>query len=82
LVFDPAGGDPVTTSGTILGSDMSLFPVPSAPPHSLVMRIGTSTIFVGHGGDFTATESGTLEFRANDVDLNNVGAFFVSAIVP
>jgi len=81
LVFDPAGGDPVTTSGTILGSDMSLFPVPSAPPHSLVMRIGTSTIFVGHGGDFTATESGTLEFRANDVDLNNIGAFFVSAIV-
>jgi hypothetical protein len=82
LVFDPAGGDPVTTSGAILGSDMSLFPVPSAPPHSLVMRIGSSTVFVGHGGDFTATESGTLEFRANDVDYNNIGAFFVSVITP
>lgn len=82
LVFDPAGGDPVTTSGAVLGSDMSLFPVPAAPPHSLVMRIGTHTEFVGHGGDFTATESGTLEFRANDVDLNNLGAFFVSVILP
>lgn len=82
LIFDPAGGDPVTTTGAILGSDMSLFPVPSAPPHSLVMRIGSSTEFVGLGGDFTATESGTLEFRANDVDLNNLGAFFVSVILP
>ena len=82
LIFDPAGGDPVTTSGAVLGSDMSLFPVSSAPPHSLVMRIGTSTTFVGLGGDFTATESGTLEFRANDVDLNNLGAFFVSVITP
>lgn len=82
LVFDPAGGDPVTTTGAILGSDMSLFPVPSAPPHSLVMRIGTSTFYVGNGGDFTATESGTIEFRANDVDLNNLGAFFVSVILP
>ncbi|MGJ3240556.1 MAG: SH3 domain-containing protein [Anaerolineae bacterium] len=82
LIFDPAGGDPVTTSGAVLGSDMSLFPVPSAPPHSLVMRIGTSTTFVGLGGDFTAPESGTLEFRVNDVDLNNLGAFFVSVITP
>lgn len=82
LVFDPAGGDPLTTSGAILGGDMSLFPVASAPPHSLVMRIGSSTTFVGHGGDFTATESGTLEFRANDVDYNNLGAFFVSVILP
>ncbi len=82
LVFDPAGGDPVTTSGAVLGSDMSLFPVPVAPPHSLVGRIGTTTFFVGNGGSFTASESGTLEFRANDVDLNNLGAFFVSVVLP
>lgn len=81
LIFDPAGGDPVTLSGEILGSDMSLFPVPAAPPHSLVGRIGSSTYFVGNGGDFTAAESGTLEFRANDVDLNNLGAFFVSVVL-
>lgn len=82
LILGPAGGDPVTLTGEVLGSDMSLFPVSTAPPHSLVARIGSSTFFVGEGGEFTATESGTLEFRPNDIDFNNIGAFFVSVILP
>jgi len=82
LILGPAGGDPVTIRGDVLGSDMSLFPVATAPPHSLVARIGSSTFFVGEGGEFTAPESGTLEFRPNDIDLNNIGAFFVSVILP
>lgn len=82
LIFDPAGGDPVNMNGEILGSVMSFFPVPSAPPHSLVGRIGSSTFFVGNGGDFIAETSGTLEFRTNDIDLNNSGAYFVSVVLP
>ncbi|MCA9915785.1 MAG: SH3 domain-containing protein, partial [Anaerolineae bacterium] len=63
LLLGPAGGDPLTLTGEVLGSDMTLFPVFDAPPHSLVARIGSSTFFVGEGGEFTAPESGTLEFR-------------------
>ncbi|GAB5493530.1 MAG: hypothetical protein Phog2KO_37450 [Phototrophicaceae bacterium] len=81
LILPPEGGDPTTITGEPLPSDMSLFPVPSAPAHSLVGRIGTQTFFVGSGGTFTAEESGTLEFRTNDIDNNNVGTFFV-AVVP
>lgn len=81
LILGPDGGDPTTVSGEPLPSDMSLFPVSSAPPHSLVGRIGTDFFFVGAGGTFTAPATGTLEFRTNDIDNNNVGAFFV-AVVP
>lgn len=80
LFFGPEGGDPTTLDGAILGSDMSLFPVPIAPPHSLVGRIGTETFFVGDGGVFTAPATGTLEFRANDVDTNNAGGFLVGIL--
>lgn len=81
LILGPDGGDPVDTAGNVLGSDMSLFPVSSAPPHSLVGRIGSSTFFIGTGGTFTAAESGRLEFRTNDVDNNNLGAFIVATIL-
>lgn len=75
LIFGPAGGDPLTESGEVLGGDTSLYPVPAAPPHSLVGRIGENTFYVGDGGEFTAPESGTLYFRPNDVDQNNLGFF-------
>ncbi|MEQ8676137.1 MAG: SH3 domain-containing protein [Aggregatilineales bacterium] len=81
LIFGPAGGDPSNESGESLPSDTSVFPAPDAPPHSLVGRIGDSTFYVGDGGTFTAPESGTLSFRANDIDQNNFGFFFVRVIV-
>ncbi len=80
LIFGPAGGDPTTLDGAILGSDMSIFPVAIAPPHSLVGRIGDETFFVGDGGIFTATATGILEFRVNDVDTNNFGGFLVGIL--
>lgn len=78
LILGPDGGDPRNLSGDIIGSDMSLFPVPSAPPHSLVGRIGSSTFFIGTTATITATDSGMLELRTNDVDNNNLGAFIVA----
>ncbi len=80
LILTPEGGDPTTVTGALLPSDMSLFPLPSAPAHALVGRIGTESFFVGNGGTFTAPASGTIEFRTNDIDNNNSGAFFVAVI--
>jgi len=78
LIFGPAGGDPLNLAGEPLPSDMSLFPIPDAPPHSLVGRIGENEFFIGEGGTFTAASDGLLAFRINDVDANNSGAFVVT----
>lgn len=80
LDFGPEGGDPLLFNGEPVESDMSIFPVENAPPHSLVGRIGDSIYYVGSGGEFIADDSGTLEFRANDFDDNNSGEFSVSVV--
>ncbi len=81
LILGPDGGDPRNLSGEVIGSDMSLFPVPRAPPHSLVGRVGSMIFFIGTSATITATDSGVLELRTNDVDNNNLGAFVVATVL-
>lgn len=80
LILGPEGGDPLDLEGNPMPSDMNLFPEPFVPPYSLVGRIGSSVFPIGNGGTFTAEESGVLELRTNDTDINNIGAFIVTTL--
>ena len=72
----------LSISGEVLRpDDLSIYPMPSAPLHSLLGRIGDggSMFAIGEGAASSADNSGALQLRINDADPleNNEGAFIV-----
>lgn len=73
MEFGPTG-----TTGLELAEDD--YPMPGTRVGALVGRVGDgASFFIGNGGTFTATESGELQFRINDIVgmYDNSGGFIV-----
>lgn len=78
LILGPDGGEARFMNNSILPADMSIFPVPSIPPLSVMGQINGVPFAIGKSGEYTASHNGILQLRVNDFDTNNMGAFTVS----
>lgn len=86
VIWAPPGATPwrVGPNGTRppYEEDKRRFPLPDAGCGSLIMRVGSSTYFVGEGASIKVNEAGKVQLMVNDDVLSdNSGSFIVDVDV-